>query len=119
MEWLDLTDNFTKDERYYKNLYLEKCEVALESIECSIFVPVEDEAVLCEIFVNYNNKMYGVSYAPLQRAREQREVMMKELEGEAEKNGLSISEEFIESFSKKYELDVENAFFESDGEENV
>lgn len=119
MEWLDLTDNFTKDERYYKNLYLEKCEVALDSIECSIFVPVKDESALCEIFVNYNNKMYGVSYAPLQSAREQRKVMMKELEEEAEKNGLSISPEFVESFSKKYELDVENAFFESNGDEDV
>lgn len=118
MEWLDLTDNFTKEERYYKNLYLEKCEVALESIECSIFIPVADKSVLCEIFVNYNNKMYGVSYAPLERAREQREVMMRELEEEAEKNGLSVSVEFIESFSKKYELDVENAFFDS-GEEDV
>ncbi len=38
MGWRNVTEEFTKGQRHYKNLYLEECEVLDGVVEVSLFV---------------------------------------------------------------------------------
>lgn len=105
--WKDVTDYFTEEQRHWKGTYMEIDEVAFEQIECSLFSNPRD---LWEIYVSYGN-MYGVSYAPAEKAAAQRKQMMHDIEEEYKKNQLEPSKEFINSFGKKYKLNIMNAYF--------
>lgn len=36
-KWKDVTNTFSESQRFYKNLYLEKCEILNDIIEVSYF----------------------------------------------------------------------------------
>ena len=107
MDWKDVTDTFPERSRHWKGRYLELCEVAENEIELSLFSCPDD---MWEVYVNYG-KMYGVSYAPAEKAAEHRNAMKAEIEAEFEQNGLNPSNDFIRTFATKYELDILNAVF--------
>ena len=37
MQWRNVTEEFSEDQRHYKNTYLEICEVMGEDLEISLF----------------------------------------------------------------------------------
>ena len=100
--WEDVTDYFSERRRHWNGRYLELDEVAFEQIECSLFSCPYDR---WEIFVKYGI-MEGVSYVPAEKAQAQRKQMMKEIEEEYARNGFEPSDEFINSFARKYRLSV-------------
>lgn len=106
--WEDVTRDFSEEQRRWKGTYLKIDEVAFDQIECSLFSDPDD---LWEIYVSYGDAMYGVSYAPADKAAAQRKQMMHEIEEEYKKNELNPSSEFINNFAKKYNLDVSHAVF--------
>lgn len=107
LDWKDVTDTFTEPSRHWKGRYLELCEVTENEIELSLFSCPDDE---WEVYVNYG-RMYGVSYAPADKAADHRNAMKAEIEAEYQKNGMKPSNEFINAFAGKYQLDVMNAIF--------
>lgn len=110
LEWEDRTAQFSEDERHWNDRYLEVCEVAENDIECNLYSCFDDD---WEIYVNYG-EMYGISYAPEEKAAAQRAQMMKEIEAEYDKNGKEPSDDFIDSFAEKYKLDIMNTYFNTD-----
>lgn len=98
-QWVDVTDSFSESQRYYKNTYLEICEVFDEVVEVSLFSSEEDPY---EIYFSFGI-MYGIVYAQEGEAYEKREQMKADLEQEYRKNK-EPSSEFINSFVKKYEV---------------
>lgn len=110
LKWEDKTDTFSEAARHWKGRYLEKCEVALEEIECDLYSCPDDD---WEIYVNYGI-MHGISYVPVEKAIQQRDQMKKEIEEEYEKHQLEPSDDFINAFAEKYRLDFMNAIFRMD-----
>lgn len=98
-QWVDVTNTFSESQRYYKNTYLEICEVFNEEVEVSLFSS-EDETY--EIYFSFG-VMYGIVYAEKKNAYEKREQMKADLEKEYRKNK-EPSNEFIDSFVKKYDV---------------
>ena len=107
LDWKNVTDSFTEPQRHWKGRYLELCEVAENEIELSLFsCPYAD----WEVYVSYG-RMYGVSYTPADNAAAHRNAMKTEIEAEYKVNGLCPSNEFINAFAEKYQLDIMNAIF--------
>ena len=106
MNWKNVTDTFTENQRYYKNTYMEICEVYDEVIEVSLFSSEED---LYEIYVSFG-KMYGIVYADKEDAALKREAIKKELEQEYQKHKEPTGE-FINIFAEKYKLCLPNDLF--------
>lgn len=77
--------------------------MAFEAIECSLFFCPDDD---WEIYVNYNDAMYGVSYISAEQAVAQREQMKWEIEEEFAKHQFEPSGDFINTFARKYRLNV-------------
>lgn len=102
-KWVNVTDNFSESQRYYKNMYLEICEVLDEVVEVSLFSSEEDPY---EIYFSFGI-MYGIVYAKKEEAYEKREQMKADLEQEYRKHK-EPSDEFIDSFAEKYEVCLPN-----------
>lgn len=98
-QWVNVTDTFSESERHYKKTYLEICEVLDEVVEVSLFSSLEDSY---EIYFSFGI-MYGIVYAQKEDAYEKREQMKSDLEQEYCKNK-EPSNDFINSFSKKYDV---------------
>lgn len=98
-QWVDVTNTFSESQRYYKNTYLEICEVFDEVVEVSLFSSEDDPY---EIYFSYG-KMYGIVYAEKENAYEKREQMKADLEKEYRKSK-EPSNEFIDGFVKKYDV---------------
>lgn len=108
--WKDVTNNFSESQRHYKNTYLEICEVIDEAVEISLFSSPDDPF---EIYFSFGI-MYGIVYAPKEKAAEKREQMKADLEQEYLKNK-EPSDEFIDRFAEKYDVQLPNdILFDSD-----
>ncbi len=108
-KWVDETDAFTEGQRYYKDTYLESCEVLDGKIEASIF---SRETGPYEIYFNFG-RMYGIVYADADKIYDIREKMKAEIEKEYRKNG-EPSSEFINSFGDKYDVQIPGDIFFDD-----
>ena len=102
-QWMDATNTFSDAQRHYKNTYLEICEVFDEVLEVSLFSSIEDPY---EIYFSFGI-MYGIVYVKEEEAYEKREQMKADLEQEYRKNK-EPSDEFINSFAKKYDVCLPN-----------
>lgn len=98
--WEDKTSFFDEDTRYYKDTYLEKCNV-YDEIECNIY-STEDRGY--EIYVSYGI-MHGIIYHDGNGLEEKVEEIMKLLADDYDKNG-EPSDDFINNFVEKYELQL-------------
>lgn len=107
LEWKDVTDTFDEESRHWRGRYMEICEVAGDKIECSLFSCEDDD---WEIYFSFGI-MYGVVYATAKEARKKRQAIMKDIAEEYSKNGEKPSGEFMNSFDKKYHVDIMNALF--------
>ena len=109
-QWMDVTDTFSESQRFYKNTYLEICEVMDEAVEISLFSCPDD---LYEIYFSFGH-IFGIVYAHEEEAVEKKEQMKADLEQEYLKNE-EPSSEFVNSFAKKYDVQLPNdVFFDSD-----
>lgn len=107
--WEDVTDFFSEERRYYRNTYLEKCEVYDGAVEVSIF-SAENQPY--EIYVSYG-KMYGIIYSDSKNAYVQFEKIKEVLEN-AYKENEEPSDKFIKKFAKEYHLKLPNDIFFDD-----
>lgn len=99
MMWRNVTDTFAKESRYYKNTYMEICEVYDEAVEVSVFSAVDQPY---EIYVSYGI-MYGIVYSDKESAYEKFEQIKEDLE-KAYKEHKEPTDEFINEFAEKYDL---------------
>ena len=76
--WKNVTETFSDEQRHYKNMYLETCEVYDEILEVSLFSSIVDPY---EIYFSYGI-FYGIIYVEQENAVEKYETVRKELEQE-------------------------------------
>ncbi len=108
MEWRNVTETFSEEERHYKNLYLEECEVLDGEVEVSLFLadsPADDN----EIYFSFGI-FYGIVYVSTDEARDKFETIRRELEDEKRENG-APSSDFINSFCERYGVDLPSDMF--------
>lgn len=98
-QWKDVTDTFSESQRHYKNTYLEICEVLDGVLEISLFSSAKSAY---EIYFSFG-KMFGIVYAEKKHACEKRDRMKADLEREY-CNNKEPSDEFISSFTRKYDV---------------
>lgn len=99
MMWKNVTDTFSEESRYYKNTYMEICEVYDQTVEVSVF---SSEEKPYEIYVSYG-RMYGIVYSDKESAYEKFEQIKGDLEKECDKHKEPTGE-FINIFAEKYDL---------------
>lgn len=108
MGWINVTEEFSEEQRHYKNLYLEECEVLDGRVEVSIFVadlPGDD----CEVYFSFGI-FYGIVYASVADVRDKFETIRREMEDEWTKNG-EPSPDFIKSFCKRHGVALPSDIF--------
>lgn len=111
--WIDVTADFSKDERRYKDMYLEIDEVYDNTVEVSLFSRAEGDY---EIFFTFDI-LHGVVYTDKIHAHAKREEMKRELEDEYKKHKEPTSD-FINAFCEKHEVALPaDIFFDFDAEE--
>ena len=101
--WKNVTESFSKSQRYYKDCYLEIDEVYDEHVEVSLF---SSQKGLYEIYVSYGC-MYGIIYVEAEEAEAKREEVKIVLEKEYQKHK-EPTDEFINEFAAKYKLCMPN-----------
>ena len=104
MKWIDKTNTFEK--REWKDKYLEICEVLDDKIEVNLYSC--EDINNYEIYVSYG-VMYGIVYAHKDKAIELREEIKKVIYEKYIKNGYSKdmpTDEFINEFHKKYNIQI-------------
>ena len=99
MEWEDVTAEFSEEERHYKSLYLDTCEVLDGKIEASVFI-AEPGSGDCEVYFSFG-RFYGIVYADECSVYSVFDEVKDELQNEYEKHG-EPSGDFINSFCKKH-----------------
>ncbi len=104
--WKDVTESFSEDQRYYKDTYLEICEVFDETIEVSLF---SRDSGLYEIYVSYGD-MIGIVYEKANKAYQKREEIKSLIENEYKVNK-EPTDEFIQKFEDKYKIALPNDLF--------
>ena len=62
LKWKDVTKTFDEERRYYRNTYLQKCEILPDGIEVSKFIALSENDK-DEIYVNFGI-LNGVAYVP-------------------------------------------------------
>jgi hypothetical protein len=102
-KWVDVTNTFSEEARYYKNLYMEINEVYDDFIELSLFSSTESDY---EIYFSYDI-FYGIIYVNATTAHEKREEIKNELEVEYNKNK-KVTNDFINDFGAKYDVQLPN-----------
>ena len=108
MGWRNVTEDFSEEQRHYKNLCLEECEVLDGVVEVSLFVaesPGED----CEVYFSFGI-FYGIVYATAEDAREKFEVVRRELEEEKARHN-EPSPDFINSFCERHGVALPSDIF--------
>ena len=98
MKWENVTETFTERERHYNGKYLEICEV-YDKVEVSLFSAQDG---LYEIYMSCG-RFYGITYVDKEKATVLREKIKAELVEEYIKNK-EPTDDFIDSFAKKYEV---------------
>lgn len=106
MEWKDVTNYFTEEQRHYKNTYLEIDYVGDEKIEVSLFSSKDE---LYEIYVSFGI-MYGIVYVEEKDAYKTYYEIKDVIEEEYKKNK-EPSGEFINKFGEKYGISLPNDLF--------
>ena len=113
MEWRDVTEEFTPEQRHYKNLYLEKCLVFNNEVEVSLFTP-EEPGTDYEIYFSFGI-FYGIVYADEGSVESKFEEIRKELEEERRGHDAPRGE-FINTFCRKHRVALpSDIFFDADG----
>jgi hypothetical protein len=104
--WNSVTGTFSDNQRRYKNMYLETCEVYDEILEVSLFSSIVDSY---EIYFSYGI-FYGIIYVEKENAVEKYETVKNELELEyrQHKNPTAI---FINEFAEKNKVNLPNDIF--------
>jgi len=105
-KWVDVTNTFSDKSRYYKNLFLEICEVYDNVVELSLFTSTEEPY---EIYFSYDI-FYGIVYVEATTAHEKFSEMKKELEIEYRKNKKATNK-FINNFASKHDVKMPNDIF--------
>ena len=98
MEWKDVTNYFTEEQRHYKNTYLEIDYVGSGKIEVSLFSSKEE---LYEIYVSFGIT-WGIVYVEKKQAYEIYYEIKDQIEKEYIKNKEPLGE-FINEFEKNME----------------
>ena len=111
IKWKDVTKTFEEERRYYRNTYLEKCEILSDDIEVSKFIALSDNEK-DEIYVNFDI-LNGVTYVRKNETDTRYRQIKREIKAEYLKNK-KPSEDFVNSFAKKYDLDIFNNVFNCD-----
>ena len=106
MEWKDVTNYLTEEQRHYKNAYLEIDYVGDEKIEVSLFSSKDE---LYEIYVSFGI-MYGIVYVEEKDAYKTYYEIKDAIEEEYKKNK-EPSDKFINEFGKKYGISLPNDLF--------
>lgn len=106
LKWEDKTDSFSEEQRYYKNTYLEICEVYDDALEVNLSSTTDGPY---EIYVSFG-EMYGIVYAEKDEAYLLRDKIKTELEAEYQKNK-EPTDEFIAAFAEKYNLCLPDDIF--------
>ena len=106
MEWKDVTNYFTEEQRHYKNTYLEIDYVGNDKIELGLYSSKDD---LYEIYVNFDI-MFGIVYVKEEDANKIFYEIKNKIEEEYMKNK-EPSDEFINEFDRKYGLSLPNDLF--------
>lgn len=106
MNWKNVTECFTEEQRHYNGKYLEIDEVYDDVVEVSLFSSKDD---LYEIYISYGI-MCGIVYVEEEKAYNLREEIKKVLADEYAKNKKPTGE-FIDKFDKKYNICLPNDLF--------
>lgn len=106
MEWKDVTNYFTEEQRHYKNTYLEIDYVGNDKTEVSLFSSKDD---LYEIYVSFGI-MFGIVYVEEKDAYKTYYEIKDKIEEEYIKNK-EPSGEFIDEFGEKYNIALPNDLF--------
>lgn len=109
MNWIDRTDEF--ETRAWKDKYLVKCEVLDDKIEVNLYSCTDINNY--EIYINYG-VMYGIVYVHKDNAENLREEIKDVIYNDYMKNGYSKdmpSDDFINSFEKKYNICIPSDIF--------
>lgn len=111
IKWKDVTKTFDEERRYYRNTYLQKCEILPDGIEVSKFIALSENDK-DEIYVNFGI-LNGVTYVPKIETDARYRQIKREIKAEYIKNK-KPSKDFINTFGEKYELDIFNSVFNCD-----
>ena len=114
MKWIDKTNTF--EERNWKDKYLEICEVLDDKIEVNLYSCKDINNY--EIYVSYG-VMYGIVYTHKDNAKSLREEIKKVIYEDYIKNGYSEdmpTDEFINKFHKKYNIQIPSEIFFDENE---
>jgi len=101
--WRNVTGTFSDEQRHYKNMYLETCEVFDEILEVSLFSSIGDPY---EIYFSYGI-FYGIIYAEKENAVEKYEAVKNEIELEYRQHK-EPTEKFINDFAEKNRVCLPN-----------
>lgn len=104
--WENKTDEFTEQQRHYKDKYLEICNVYNDEVEVNLYSSCDDY----EIYINYGI-MFGISYVSKANAYQRFEEIKKDIEKEIQKHGSEPSDKFIDEFCKKYDVVIPDDIF--------
>ena len=104
--WRNVTETFSDEQRSYKDMYLEVCEVYDEVLEVSLFSSAVDSY---EIYFSYGI-FYGIIYVEKENAAEKYEAVKGELELEYRQHKEPTST-FINEFAEKNKVSLPNDIF--------
>lgn len=106
MEWKNVTEHFTEEERHYNGKYLEIDEVYDDVVEVSLFSSNDD---IYEIYISFDI-MCGIIYTEKENAHDLRDEI-KEVLAKEYRTNREPTDKFIEKFSNKYEISIPNDLF--------
>lgn len=106
MEWQDVTNYFTEEQRHYKNTYLEIDYIGNDKIELGLYSSKND---LYEIYVSFG-LICGIVYVKEEDANKIFYEIKNKIEEEYVKNK-EPSDEFISEFDEKYGISLPNDLF--------
>ena len=104
--WTKVTDTFSEEERYYKDTYLEKDEVYDMQVEVSLFSRPDGPY---EIYVSYG-LMHGIIYVEAAKATDICEAIKADIE-KVYDGSANPPEGFIDTFAKKYDIQLPSDIF--------
>lgn len=107
-QWLDVTDNFSEEERHYKKTYLEISEVYGDDMEVGLFTSDEVDN---EIYFSWDY-FYGVIYAEKEKVHALWKTVKKELQEEHDRTE-KPEEDFVNAFAEKYKVDFMDALIDT------
>ena len=104
--WSNVTGTFSDEQRHYKNMYLETCEVFDDLLEVSLFSSIVD---LYDIYFSYG-KFYGIIYVEKDSAVEKYKTVKNELELEYRQHK-DPTTTFINEFAEKNRVSLPNDIY--------